>query len=205
MMTIIPHSNAFFRESISKFEKARLTWYLLMPIKPNAASDEKNSPHYLANEKLCTEWDDYILKKNGNLNGVYNAWSFTIKAIVKTNFTWRIKIIKATHYSGSFWFSSKYQALREIMTFTTTIPKNDCKDFSFRKSRFRGRSEDHLFAKALMETLKYGMIDESLYEVQFQNSELKIVFQHKNNWFEMVDKILEFEYKDESDSINEAK
>lgn len=165
-----------------------------MPIKPDAASDEKNSPFYHANEKLCTEWEDYILSKKGNLNGVYNAWSFTIKAIVKTHFTWRIEVKKATYTGGNLLLSSKFQNLQEIMTFTTTIPENDCGDFSFRKSRFRGRNEDHPFAKALMETLKYGVIDRSLFEIQFQNSELKIVFQHKNDWFEMVDKIVYFEY-----------
>ncbi|NRA11930.1 MAG: hypothetical protein HRT57_08245 [Crocinitomicaceae bacterium] len=94
-----------------------------MRIKSNASSGELNSPIYLANKKLCTEWDAYILNKKGNLKGVYNSWSFKIKTIVKTNLTWRIEITKATYSGGNLLFSSKYQSLQEILTFTTIIPE----------------------------------------------------------------------------------
>ena len=58
-----------------------------MSIESNAAPDELSSPFYVANKKLCLQWEKYILNHDGKINGRYNAWSFSLKTKVKTKLT----------------------------------------------------------------------------------------------------------------------
>ena len=88
-----------------------------MPLTSNAAPDELDSPFYIENEKLCNAWNDYITEKNGQLNGIYNAWSFDIKSKVTTNRSWLINVKKSTYSSGNLLLSSKYQNLQESLMF----------------------------------------------------------------------------------------
>lgn len=167
-----------------------------MPIVPNSAPDELDSPFYRENEKLCNDWSDFILNKGGAINGKFNAWSFMIKSKVTTNRTWLIDVKKATFSNGFLMFSSKYQNLQEILTFRTIFSGTNCDKFLIRKSRFKGRDPGHKFSNAITSLLKEGLIDNSVYEVRFENSELTIVFHHKNDWFNMAEKILAFEYNE---------
>lgn len=165
-----------------------------MPLQPNAAPDELDSPFYLANEKLCKEWEAYILERGGKLNGRYNAWSFNLKSKVKTNRTWLIDVRKATYSGGNLFLSSKYQNLQEILMFRTIIRGTDCKNFHLGGSIFKRQSRRHPFYTQVMELLQAGMNNNSLYKVTFRNEELTIIFHHKNDWFKMADKILAFEW-----------
>lgn len=56
----------------------------------------------------------------------------------------------------------------------------------------------------MMETLKYGIVDRSLFEIEFHNFELNILLHHKNDWFEMIDKILDFEPKGRLSQLNRS-
>lgn len=165
-----------------------------MPIISNAAPSEQDSPFYKRNEKLCNDWSDYILAKNGAINGKFNAWSLHIKSKVETDRTWYIEVKKATYSNGFLLFSSKSQNLTETLTFRTTFLDTDCRDFRIKKSKFKGRSSEHLFACKIKELLKGSLDDKWLHEVLFKNSELTIVFHHKNDWFDMADRILAFDY-----------
>lgn len=164
-----------------------------MPVVSNAAPDELDSPFYIANEKLCKEWEEYILARDGQINGRYNAWSFSIKSKVKSNHTWLIDVKKATYSSGNLWLSSEYQNLQENLTFTTNIKNTGCKDFYIGKSIFKRQSRRHKFYDQITELVKIGLDDKSLFEVKFKDSRLTIVFHHKNDWFYMADKILAFD------------
>lgn len=167
-----------------------------MPIVPNAAPDELDSPFYHENERLCNAWNDFILNYGGAINGQYNAWSFLIKAKVKTNRTWYIEVKKATLSNGFLFFSPKKQNLQEILTFRTTFPETNCGEFLIRKSRFIGQDPDHKFSQAITTLLKESIVDNSLYSAQFKQSELTIVLHHRNDWFTMAETLLAFEYND---------
>lgn len=161
-----------------------------MPIISNAAPDELDSPYYIANKNLCLEWEKYILEKGGLINAKYNAWSFNIKARVKTNYLWDVEVSKSTYSNGFLFFKSKYQNLHEEVCLKAIIPDLVCEDFIIKKSKFKRNKPDNQFVSKLIEVLNEGLIDKSIYEVTFQKSELTIVIHHKNDWFEMVDKIL---------------
>jgi len=165
-----------------------------MPIISTAAPDEQDSPFYKRNEKLCNDWSDYILAKNGAINGKFNAWSLHIKSKIETDRTWHIDVKKATYSNGFLLFSSKSQNLKETLTFRAAFPDTGCRDFRIKKSKFKGRSSEHPFVSKITELLKGSLDDKFLYEVLFKNSELTLVFHHKNDWFQMADRILAFDY-----------
>ena len=84
-----------------------------MPIKSNASTEELSSPFYKKNEALCLKWEDYILKKDGQINGVFNAWSFDIKSKVKGERTWLIDVQKETYTNGPLlYFIKKHTCTR---------------------------------------------------------------------------------------------
>ena len=165
-----------------------------MAIESNAAPDELSSPFYEVNKKLCLQWEKYILAHDGKINGRYNAWSFSLKTKVKTKLTWLIDIKKATYSNGNLLLSSKYQNLQEILMFRTLIKNSGCEDFHIIDSFFKRKSRKHPFFDRITELVNDGKKNRSLYEVKFKNSELTIIFHHKNDSFEMTDKILAFEY-----------
>lgn len=165
-----------------------------MPIEPNAAPDELDSPFFKKNEDICTKWERYILKKGGKTKGSYNAWSFVFMSKVKIKKQWIITVKKATYSGGNLLLSSKRQNLQEILTFKTVFKNTGCKNFCISRSIFKRRERNHPFFKQIEHLVKEGINDRSLYQVQFKNSELTIIFHHKNDWFEMADKVLTFEY-----------
>lgn len=167
-----------------------------MPIQPNASPDEYDSPYFKANEELCKRWESYILERKGKIIGNYNAWSFSLKSKVRTNREWLIDIKKATYSNGFLLLSTKYQNLQEILTFTTRIKGTGCADFFIEKSVFKGKSRDHELYRQVVDLLQDAIDDKSLYQVHFKKDLLTIIFHHKNDWFEMADRLLSFELKE---------
>jgi hypothetical protein len=165
-----------------------------MSIESNAAPDELDSPFYKKNEELCKKWEQFILERGGQVKGSYNAWSFIFMSKVKGKKEWLINVKKATFTSGNLLLSSKKQSLQEILTFRSIFKNTGCKDFHISRSIFKRKERNHPFFKQIELLVKNGINDRSLYEVQFKNSELNIIFHHKNDWFEMADKVLAFEY-----------
>lgn len=163
-----------------------------MPIVSNGAPDELDSPFYLKNEELCNKWNEYVLAKVGELNAIFNAWSFNIKAKVKTNRTWLIDVKKATYSGGDLLLSAKYQNLLEILTFRTIIKNTGCKDFRISRSIFKRRKRKHPFYDQVYNLVSASLKYKQLYDVTYKDFVLTIVFHHRNDWFSMTDKILTF-------------
>lgn len=165
-----------------------------MAIISNAAPSELDSPFYKRNETLCGKWEQYIESKGGKVTGYYNAWSFIIKAKVKVRKTWIIDVKKATYSNGYLFFSSKYQNLQETLTFTTVFKNTDCENFCISRSILSRKTSNHPFFKKVSELLKVEIDDHSLYKAKFKNSKLIIIIHGKNDAFELVDRVLSFEY-----------
>jgi len=161
-----------------------------MPIKSKSTALEKSSPFYKRNKKLCEDWEDFIISRGGKINAVYNAWSVNLKSKVKSNRTWLINVDKATYSNGVLIFSAKYQNLEEILEFQTLFPKTECPNFYFGKSRWRRRSVQHPFFQQVMALVQPEIEDKSLLEAKLKNGLLTIRFQHKNDDFELVERIL---------------
>jgi hypothetical protein len=184
-----------------------------MPIESVAMSNELDSPYYLENKEVCELWNDFVESKNGTVNGKYNAWSFGLKATIKTTVNWTI-IVKRSTYTGGFLFiSSKEQNVQETLAIKTSELQTDCGDFYIRKPKWKdlfirnkreingiesycykiyGKSKDHPFAKAITELVYKALTDDNIYVVNFTNSELQIVLHDRNRWFNLVEKILAF-------------
>lgn len=172
-----------------------------MSISSNALPDELDSAYYLANESLCKKWEEYVLKKGGKITGSYNAWSLTIKSLVTGKKQWLIDVHKATLSNGYLFFSSKKQNLAESLIFTSIFRNTGCGNFRISRSLFLRKKQDHPFYDQVATLLEEAIRDKSLYKARFKNSRLEIEFQHKNDWFEMADQILEFEYIDPSKDV----
>lgn len=165
-----------------------------MSIISNAAQSELNSPFYKQNEILCKKWEQYIVGKAGKVKGYYNAWSFIISSKVTGKRTWIIDVKKATYSNGYLFFSPKYQNLQETLTFTTLFKNTGCGNFCISRSIFSRKTSNHTFFKEVSKLLKNEINDRSLYKAKFKNSELTIIIHSKNDGFDLVDRILNFEF-----------
>ncbi|MFK7785659.1 MAG: hypothetical protein AB8B56_11115 [Crocinitomicaceae bacterium] len=164
-----------------------------MALESNAAPDEKSSPFYANNEKVCKEWEKFILERDGLINGRYNAWSYSIKTKVKGNTTWLIDIERAQFSSGSLWMSSKKQNLRETLTLKALFKNTNCKPFKIKKGGFRERKASNPFQEKVLQLVQPGIDNQSLFRVEYKDNFLTIVFHHKNDWIEMAERALAFE------------
>lgn len=171
-----------------------------MNLKSNASSNEIKSPFYQKNKELCEKWEKYVLEKDGKIKGEYNAWSINLTAKISGKRNWTIHVTKATFSSGNLLLSSKKQNLREVLTFKTILKNTGCKDFCISQSIFKRQSRNHSFYNEVETLVKDGIKNNSLFEARFKNSELYIVIHHKNDWFEMTDKLLEFDYITDEDN-----
>lgn len=165
-----------------------------MNLKSNASSNEINSPFYQSNKELCEKWEKYILEKDGEIKGEYNAWSINLTAKISGKRNWTIHVTKATFSSGNLLISSKKQNLREVLKFKTTVKNTGCKDFCISQSIFKRQSRNHSFYNEVETLVRDGIKNNSLFEAQYKKSELCIVFLHKNEWFEMAEKLLEYDF-----------
>lgn len=166
-----------------------------MFIKSEATPDELDSPFYIKNRDLCTSWEKYILERGGKITGSYSPSAYIIKAKVKIHKTWVIDVKKASYTSGNLLLSSKYQNLQELLTFQTLIKNSGCYDFYIKNGEIRQGQSKHPLFQSILDLLIDGFKNNSLYEVRFEKEVLSIVFHHQNDWFEMVDKILQFRYE----------
>ena len=88
-------------------------------IQPNATAQEKTSPFYTANEEFCREFEDFIEEKGGEVQGNYNAWSFTVYGKITRPKNWILQYKKATFSGAHILLSSKYQNLLTLAEWTT--------------------------------------------------------------------------------------
>ncbi|MDW7692773.1 hypothetical protein R9C00_11435 [Flammeovirgaceae bacterium SG7u.111] len=179
-----------------------------MPIESHATNAELDSPFYLANQKICTDWERFVLEKGGTIRGKYNAWSFGLKTEVKSHYSWNIEVRKSTQTNTGHGKS----IVVEFLKFETRINNIACEDFHIRKPklfdlfsshkkldnktkvyRFIGNNRSHPFPTKLIGLLAEGFENKSIYEVIFKKTELTITFHDKNDWFTMADNIIGFE------------
>lgn len=164
-----------------------------MPLEPNAAPDEKSSPFYKANEKLCKRWEKFVLDRNGLINGKYNAWSYNVKTKIEGKKTWLMDVERAQFSNGFLLMSSRKQNLRETLTFKALFKNTNCKPFVIEKGMFRGRIESNTFQEKVMQLVQPGIDNQSLFRVEYKDDFLTIIFHHQNDWFEMAERALAFE------------
>ncbi len=107
-----------------------------MTIVSNAASDEFLSPFYKKNELFCKEFENYINKKQGEVTGKYNAWSYEIIGKIHKPTKWILKYKKSTLTStGSLWLSSKKQNLIVTVEWSTRRIGSHNSEFEIRRKR----------------------------------------------------------------------
>lgn len=163
-----------------------------MGIISNASSDEMTSPFYASNKEICEKWEKFVLDHGGFIEGKYNAWSYSLKSEFSGSPHWFIDIKKATYTSGNLLLSSKYQSLQEIISFRAMFENTNCGNFCITRSIFKRKKQDHNFYRAVHDLLKDEINDKSLYMAQFKNNELTITVHHKNEGFDIAQRILEF-------------
>ena len=94
-------------------------------IQPNATAQEKTSPFFTRNEEFCREFEDFILERDGNVQGNYNAWSFTVYGKITRPKNWILQYKKATFSGAHILLTSKYQNLLTLAEWTSLrTPEN---------------------------------------------------------------------------------
>ena len=107
-----------------------------MPIKPNAAPDEVESDFYIANERICKEFEAFFEELGGETKGAYNAFSYNAIARVKHPLKWTFQIKKSTYAATSIWLNSNYQGLLVACLWKAHDLRSDCPGFYIRKGKF---------------------------------------------------------------------
>ncbi|HHC78744.1 MAG TPA: hypothetical protein ENK46_02595 [Flavobacteriia bacterium] len=184
-----------------------------MKIKPNASPDEYNSPYFKRNEKFCAAFESYIAAKEGEVKGSYNAWSYTIFGKIRKPKSWTLKYKKATYSSGNIWLSSKRQNLQALAEWTTNWIGNNTVDFTIRKKIktdflrlaisndwkpletskkyiITSKGELPYFLTDLIKALEKLINSEELYQVELNNTILKIELRTDKHHFDIFDKLL---------------
>lgn len=161
-----------------------------MSISSDATPDEKDSPFYKANRKLCENWQKFIEEKDGKCTGVYNSSSLNFKAKLNTRRTWLISVKKATYSNGFLLFSSKYQNLQEILEIQCNVKNTNYQDFRIEKSRWKANSASHDLYRLILEFLSAEKKGKDPVSAEFRNGRLTIRFHHRNDDFELVERIL---------------
>ncbi|WP_452219035.1 hypothetical protein [Lacinutrix undariae] len=104
-----------------------------MNLKSNSTEDEKESPFYKINKDFATEFEHFILEKNGTVKGNYNVWSYTLFGKIATPNNWILKYKKATFSLANLLLSTKYQNLLVLAEWQTKMIGTGNSDFIIRK------------------------------------------------------------------------
>lgn len=107
-----------------------------MPIQENASPNELSSPFFVNNKRICAEFEDFIIKRNGEANGKYNAWSYLVSATIPHPKNWSFTIRKATYSSGNLLISAKSQNLHVSNKWIAAKFESDCPNFFIRRKTF---------------------------------------------------------------------
>ena len=181
-----------------------------MVIKSHAGTDEVSSPFYIANQKLCREFERYICSKKGLIKGSYNAWSYDATGKIPHEKEWIIKCNKGTYAStGNLFFSAKKQCLRATISWIALNFVSDSLDFKIQKKKFYhtftnkwkplGHSSSYSIkatrpnSKLLLD-MTYILNDllkkEKIMEITYSGKELKIEVHTEELHLNIIDKLL---------------
>jgi hypothetical protein len=168
-----------------------------MPISPNAAPDELDSPFFIKNEEVCRTFDEFIISLDGETRGNYNAFSYNILGEIRHPNEWEFNIKKSSFTSGNLLLSSKYQSLNIASKWTAKNLPSDCPEFFIRRKRFtdsfitsgskksnwlstsqryviKPQEPSHYFIKELEVKIKDLIRSGQVWEVRYENNMLSI-------------------------------
>lgn len=185
-----------------------------MVIKSNAASDELSPPFFKSNEKFCSEFETFIAKKNGEVKGQFNAWSYLIYGKISSPKNWTLMYKKSTFSSGNLLLSSKRQNLLVLAEWTTNGVGSHNSEFVIRKKKqsdiikikFSNSLSEHKLSKkyvvesqkedaslilGLTEILSDLFISNEIYRVEQKNNKLTIELRSEKHHFDIFEKLLQ--------------
>ena len=180
-------------------------------IQPNATAQEKTSPFFTANEEFCTEFEDFIVDRGGEVQGNYNAWSFTVYGKINRPKNWILQYKKATFSGAHILLTSKYQNLLTLAEWTTIRPpensgflirKRSWTDFfkawffkTFKRLKVSNRymiisKEDNSpFITELIKVLTPLFKTGEVYRIENKNDKLKIELRTDQHHFDIFNSI----------------
>lgn len=186
----------------------------LMPVKPNASSDEFNSPFFKENEKLCLAFDGFITGLGGKTKGKYNAFSYNILGYFDHPNEWQFRLGKSTSTEGHLLLSSEAQSiLIDAEWIAQNIPSS-YPDFSIKHkrsgnfltrifaknqkvfSKYVLKSEDlnHPFIKDLMKKLEFLFDLEKVWSIELKNNILSIQLRTDDIHAKTIEKLLKMSF-----------
>ncbi len=71
----------------------------IMTIKSNSLPDELDSPFYIANKRFSEEFEKYIIERNGQVKGEFNAWAFFVSGKINDPKEWLLSYKKSNYTS----------------------------------------------------------------------------------------------------------
>jgi len=185
-----------------------------MPVVHNASPDEFDSPFFIANQKICEEFDTYIVGKNGETRGKYNSYSYSVLGKIRHPQKWEFEIKKASYTSGNLLLDSKYQSLHTASFWRAKKLETDCTYFKIRRKKrwdfllliifpkiwrkhssqgkyvIKSNHPDHDFIFKLNLILKKLFDSNKIWEIEFENSELEIDLRSAELHTEIIDELL---------------
>jgi hypothetical protein len=188
-----------------------------MPVLPNASPDELNSPFFIANKEICQSFDQFIVANKGETHGNYNAFSYNVLGKVKHPNKWEFNIKKSSFTSGNLLLSSKYQCLHVASIWTAKNLKSDCPKFKIRPKKLldfvkigmfknwnrlstynqyviKSELPNHKLIINLFKLLGELLDFEKVWEIQYQNSELRIELRSESTHTSIIEKLLKENY-----------
>lgn len=188
-----------------------------MPVTPNAAPGELDSPFFIANEEICQSFDQFIVSNGGETRGKYNAFSYNVLGKVRHSNKWEFRIKKSTFTSGNLLLSSEYQNLHIASIWTARSLQSDCPDFLIRRNKFldgirisfskkwnwfthdkryviRCRNRDHNLIKDMKDILKHLFDVDCVWEVHYNNPVLIIDLRANSSHTATIEKLLAKNY-----------
>jgi hypothetical protein len=176
----------------------------------NTTRDELTSPFYLANEKFCLNFGQYIELKNGISKGEYNAWGYMLYGKIKSPKKWVFKYKKATFpTSGSLFISAEKEGLLVLSEWKTKINEHTGANFLIRTRQTLDRLNSKvnhfenftnyvivsnkstpLFFSNLIRILTPLFTTGQIYEIEYGNNELRIELRSKLHNFSVLDNLI---------------
>lgn len=185
-----------------------------MKIKPNASPNELSSPFFKSNKEFCSDFESFVMNKNGKVKGNYNACSYLILGKISYPTNWNLTYKKSTFTStGNLLLSSKHQSLLVLAEWETKRKGTHNSEFTIRRKKrtdFLGKLVNKSFSELdiskkyileiknekpklvhkLIEILKSLFRSGEIYKIEHKNDKLKIEMRTEKHHFEIFDKLI---------------
>lgn len=185
-----------------------------MSVKSIASSQELSSPFYQLNKEFCTKVESYVLNKNGEVKGSYNAWSFLVNGSFSTSKEWKIMYKKSNYSStGNLLLSSKSQSLHFVTLWETDLKAFHHSNFQIGKANafdrlripflkslsrlelmkiytIKSMEDKPPFLSELISALEDLFLFKEIYKVDFFNGKLKIELRSEDHHFDVLNRLV---------------